>query len=118
LEKHPGSKWFVGDLAELDLTPEGIAEGFDVVASVGNVMPFLAPSTRQAVLTRMREQLLPTGRIVVGFGAGRGYDFAEFSEDAEQVGLVVQLKMGTWDMNPLTDDSDFMIAILAAADSS
>lgn len=117
-EKHPGSKWFVGDLAELDLTPEGITEGFDVVASVGNVMPFLAPSTRQAVLTCMREQLVPTGRIVVGFGAGRGYDFAAFFEDAKQVGLVVQLKMGTWDMNPLTDDSDFMIAVLAATPSS
>ena len=63
-QKHSGPVWLACDLAELDLASEGISEGFDVVACVGNVLPFLAPSTRQLVLTRLHEHLLDSGRIV------------------------------------------------------
>ena len=48
-EDHPGPMWLVGDLAELDLTAAGHPEPFDVVVCAGNVMTFLAPSTRGAV---------------------------------------------------------------------
>lgn len=114
-QKHSGPQWFVGDLADLDLASMGIHEGFDVAACVGNVLPFLAPSTRQTVLARLRDHLLESGRIVVGFGAGRDYDFTEFFADANEVGLIPQLKMATWDMQPLNDDSDFLVAVLAKA---
>lgn len=113
VQKSSGPKWFVGDLAELDLASEGITEGFDVISCVGNVMPFLAPSTRKTVLARMRDHLVSRGRIVVGFGSGRGYPFDEFFADAIDVGLVPVLKMNTWDMYPLTDESDFLVAVLA-----
>ena len=59
-EDHPGPRWLVGDLAELDLPAQGIAEPFDAIVSAGNVMAFLAPSTRRAVLTRLRAHIAPT----------------------------------------------------------
>ncbi len=114
-QNHPESTWFVGDLAELDLASNGINEGFDVILCVGNVMPFLAPSTRQVVLGRMRDHLSESGRVVIGFGAGRGYEFAEFFADAKDVGLDPELSLGTWDLRPLTDDSDFLVAVLGVA---
>lgn len=45
-EDFPGPTWLVGDLAELDLPTRGITEGFDAILCAGNVMAFLAPSTR------------------------------------------------------------------------
>ena len=75
-EDHPGPRWLVGDLAELDLRPHGVDAGFDVIVCAGNVMTFLAVSTRQEVLRRMRDVVAGDGRAVIGFGAGRGYGFA------------------------------------------
>src|SRR5436309_8034603 len=57
---HPGAHWLVGDLAELDLSARGINEPFDIIVSAGNVMTFLAPSTRVRVLTRLSRP--PCGR--------------------------------------------------------
>jgi SAM-dependent methyltransferase len=53
-EDHPGPRWLVGDLAELDLPAVGITEPFDAIVCAGNVMTFLATSTRGAVLRRLR----------------------------------------------------------------
>jgi len=114
-EEDSGPTWLVDDLAELDLASRGITEGFDVILSVGNVMPFLAPSTRRDVLAHLRDHLRESGRVVIGFGAGRGYEFDEFFSDANEVGLVPELKLGTWDMRPFTDDSDFLVAVLVSA---
>ena len=111
-EDHPGPRWIVADLAELDLTSDGTRELFDVIVSAGNVMTFLAPSTRQAVLASLRDHLAADGRIVIGFGAGRDYDFADFFADADAVGLVSELNLSTWDMHPFTDNSDFLVSIL------
>jgi len=113
-QDHPGPRWIVGDLAELDLTAHGIADGFDLIVSAGNVMAFLAPSTRQSVLARLRGHLASDGRLVVGFGSGRGYEFADFYADADTAGLTVELKLATWDMRPFTDESDFLVAVMSA----
>jgi SAM-dependent methyltransferase len=109
---HPGPRWIVGDLAELDLPAQGVVEGFDVVVCAGNVMTFLAPDTRGEVLRRMRAHLRDGGRAVVGFGARRGYGFEEFLADARAGGLEPDLLLSTWDLRPLTDDSDFLVAVL------
>ncbi len=111
-EDHPGPSWMVGDLAELDLPSAGISEGFDVILSAGNVMTFLAPSTRLEVLTRLGRHLRHEGRLVVGFGAGRGYDFDDFRADCMVAGLAPQLELSTWDLRPWTPDSDFLVAVL------
>jgi SAM-dependent methyltransferase len=114
-QDYGGPRWLVGDLAELDLPAQGIAEGFDVIVCAGNVMTFVAPSTRREVLRRMRTHLREGGRIVVGFGAGRGYDFGEFFADAGASGLVADLLLSTWDLRPFTEHSDFLVAVLRPA---
>ena len=111
-EDHPGPTWLVGDLAEMDLAARGIEEGFDAVVAAGNVMAFLAPSTRGAVLTNMGRHLRESGRVVVGFGAGRGYEFDDFFTDVTEAGLVGDLLLESWDLRPFTDESDFLVAVL------
>lgn len=115
VEDHPGPTWLVGDLAELDLPERGVAGAFDVVVSAGNVMPFLAPSTRVEVLERFRDHLAPEGRIVVGFGAGRGYAFDDFLDDARSARLEADLLLSGWDLRPFRDDSEFLVAVLRPA---
>lgn len=112
---HPGPRWIVQDLAELDLRAEGITEPFDAVVCAGNVMAFLAPSTRGEVLRRLRAQLRADGRAAIGFGAGRGYQFDEFLADTRAAGLEPDLLLSTWDLRPLRDDSDFLVAVLRPA---
>ena len=114
-QDHPGPQWLVGDLAELDLPARGIVEPFDVIASAGNVMAFLAPSTRVQVLGRLRAHLADDGRAAIGFGAGRDYEFTEFFNDAAHAGFAPDLLLSTWDLRPFTDDSDFLVAILRPA---
>ncbi len=111
-EDHPGPTWIHGDLAELDLPLLGVDEGFDVIVCAGNVMTFLAPSTRQEVLTRMGRHLRGQGRIALGFGGGRGYEFDQFRVDVQAAGLVAELELATWDLRPRSDESDFIVAVL------
>jgi SAM-dependent methyltransferase len=112
---HPGPQWLVGDLAELDLPARGITEPFDVIVSAGNVMTFLAPSTRVQVLARLRAHLRGDGRVVTGFGAGRDYEFGEFLDDTAAAGFAYELLLSTWDLRPFTEDSDFLVAVLRPA---
>src|SRR6478672_1540289 len=100
------ARWLVGDLAELDLPARGIAEPFDAIVCAGNVMTFLAPSTRGAVLRRLRAHIAPDGRAAIGFGAGRGYEFAEFLSDVAGAGWEPDLLLSTWDLRPFTPDAD------------
>jgi SAM-dependent methyltransferase len=112
---HPGPTWLAGDLAELDLPARGIAAGFDAVVCAGNVMTFLAPGTRREVLRRLLAHLAPSGRGAFGFGAGRGYPFAEFLDDARAAGWATDLLLSTWDLRPFTEDADFLVALLRPA---
>ncbi|OBK32259.1 SAM-dependent methyltransferase [Mycobacterium sp. 1165196.3] len=114
-QDYPGPRWLVGDLAELDLPSRGIAEPFDVIVSAGNVMAFLAPSTRIQVLSRLRAHVADDGRAAIGFGAGRDYEFDVFLNDAVDAGFAPDLLLSTWDMRPLRDDSDFLVALLRPA---
>jgi SAM-dependent methyltransferase len=114
-QDYPGPRWLVGDLAELDLPARGIAEPFDVIVSAGNVMTFLAPSTRIRVLSRLRAHLAGDGRAAIGFGAYREYEFTDFLNDAADAGFAPDLLLSTWDMRPLRDDSDFLVALLRRA---
>ncbi len=115
--QHPGSTWVAADLAEFDLGALGIAEPFDVVICAGNVLTFLDPDTRRPVLANMAKHLHADGRIVTGFGADRGYPFNEFFADVESVGLVADLSLASWDLRPLTTDSNFLVAVLSLRSS-
>jgi SAM-dependent methyltransferase len=109
---YPGPTWLVGDLAELGLPAAGIDTAFDMIVSAGNVVTFLAPDDRRTVLARFAEHLAPDGRVVVGFGAGRGYAFDEFLADAAAGGLVSEVLLSAWDVRPFTAQSDFLVAVL------
>ena len=110
---HPGAVWLARDLAVLDLAAEGVPERFDVVVSAGNVMTFLDPATRRDVLGRLSDHLAPDGRLVVGFGAGRGYEFEDFLADAASVGLGEELMLSSWDLRPFDPaSSTFLVAVL------
>jgi SAM-dependent methyltransferase len=115
-QEHRASRWLVGDLAELDLPAAGIADGFDAIVCAGNVMTFVAPATRVEILRRLGSHLRSLGRIVVGFGAGRGYEFDAFFTDVKTAGLVPELLLSSWDLRPFTPESDFVVALLTAAE--
>lgn len=109
---HPGPTWVTGDLAEMDLPAQGVEADFDVIVAAGNVMGFLAPSTRVDVLRRFASHLAPDGRAIIAFGAGRGYEFADFFADVDAAGLTLEVPLSTWDLRPFTADSTFLVAIL------
>jgi len=107
----PDATWLVGDLALVDLPALGIAEPFDLVFAAGNVLGFLAPSTRVPVLENLRDHLTENGRLVLAYGAGRGYPFEAFFADLAMAGLTLDLALSTWELHPFKDQSDFLVAI-------
>lgn len=116
---HPNATWLVSNLADLDLPATGLPgldQPFDVIVCAGNVMTFVAPSTRRLVLTKLAEHLAPGGRAVFGLGAGRAYDFDTFLADAKAAGLQRDLLLSTWELNPFTPTSDFLVAIFTRSE--
>ncbi|WP_431695801.1 class I SAM-dependent methyltransferase [Kocuria rhizophila] len=107
---HPGPEYRVADLALL--TELDLGGPFDLIVCAGNVMTFLAESTRRDVLRGFAAHLTNEGRAVVGFGAGRGYPAGDFLADAAASGLAPQLTLAGWDLRPWTEDSDFMVTVL------
>jgi len=99
------------------LTPEllraaGGPELFDVVALPGNVMVFLAPGTEQQVLRLLVGLLRPGGRIIAGFATDREYTVAALRRDAAATGLSVEFEFGTWQLDPVRADSDWVVVVL------
>lgn len=109
---HPGPRWLVADLAELDLTAQGEAEPFHAAVLAGNVMAFVAPGTEPLVLARLARHLRADGVIVVGFGLDRGYALADFDVHASGAGLVLEHRFATWDLRPWRDDAEFAVTVL------
>jgi len=112
---HPGPTYLVGDLAVMDLPGRGIGDPFDAILCAGNVMGFLAPSTRVAVLRGFRDHLAAEGRAAIGFGAGRGYEFEQFITDCVEAGLELQAAFSTWDLRPFREGDGFLVALLGRA---
>ena len=114
-QDHPGPTWLVGDLYELDLPARGIPDPFDAIVCAGNVLPFAHPDTRAEVVRRLGAHLAPEGRLVVGYGAGRGYEFTDFLADCAQGGLEPDILLESWDLRPLRSESTFIVASLRRA---
>lgn len=107
-QDYPESTWVVGDLASGDI-PSG---PFDIVFTAGNVLTFLDPAERPVALAALAREVAEDGRMVMGFGTNRGYHFRQFLADAAECGLKQDLLLGTWDIQPFTPKSDFIVAIL------
>jgi SAM-dependent methyltransferase len=110
---HPGPRWIVGDLATIDVRSAGVEPGFDVIVAAGNVMTFVEPASRRPVLANLAGMLADDGRLVIGFGLGRGYGFDEFDDDVASAGLRFDVRLATWDVRPWTRESDFLVAVVA-----
>lgn len=114
--------WLVGDLAQLprvlddglENTPhDDTASAFDVIICPGNVLTFVAAEDRAKVLQGFAAALDPEGgRAIVGFGAGRGWDFADFETTAQEAGLTVIQRYSTWDLRTFDAESQFLVAVL------
>jgi SAM-dependent methyltransferase len=111
----PDATWLAGDLAELDPADPALGGPFDLAVAAGNVLPFLAPSTRRTVLANIRAVLKAGGRAAVGFGAGRGYPFDEFFADAAATGWTVEVSLRGWNLLPFDAESEFLVAVMAAS---
>jgi 2-polyprenyl-3-methyl-5-hydroxy-6-metoxy-1,4-benzoquinol methylase len=108
---YPQARWEVGNLATFAVDDEfGDLQEFDLIVSAGNVMTFLSEAERKPALERLRGHLAPNGRLVVGFGAGRGYDFVDFTADAFESGLVLEQHYSTWQLH--APAVDFLVAVL------
>lgn len=103
---HPGPRWLVADLADLDL-----GETFDVVVTAGNVMVFLAPGTERRVVERLARHVTDDGALVLGFRLDWHYGLADLDADLDAAGLAMEQRFATWDLRPLTPASDFAVTI-------
>lgn len=113
-QDYPQAQFSVGNLADFRLVDEtGAVRQFDLILSAGNVLTFLAGAERLPALHRLAEHLAAEGRLIVGFGSGRGYDFEQFAADAVAAGLHVQQRYSTWQLHPAADD--FLVAVLTRA---
>ncbi|TBL37597.1 class I SAM-dependent methyltransferase [Verrucosispora sp. SN26_14.1] len=109
---HPGPRWLIADLTELDLAAAGEPEPFDAAVLAGNVMAFVAAGTEVAVLRRVAAHLRPDGVAAIGFGTDRGYPLPGFDADVVAAGLRLEHRFATWDLRPWRDDADFAVTIL------
>ena len=108
---HPGPRWLVADLAELDLVALGEEELFDAAVIVGNVLAFVAPGTEALILARVAERVRADGVVVIGFGLDRGYPLADLDDHAKAAGLRKEHRFATWDLRPFNDDASFAVTI-------
>lgn len=109
---HPGPRWLVADLAELDLVALGETGPFDAAVLAGNVMVFIAPGTEADVLRRVAAHVRPDGFIVVGFHVDRGLSLDELDAAVAEAGLRVEHRFATWDLKAWHDGADFAVTVL------
>ena len=106
---HPGPRWVVSDLAELDLGDE---EPFDGAVLAGNVMVFLAPGTETEVLRRVASHVRPDGFVVTGFHVDRELSLGDFDAAVTRSGLRLEHRFATWDLRAWHDEADFAVTVL------
>ena len=112
---HPGPRWHVADLSELDLPALGETDPFDAILVAGNVMVFLAPDTEAAVLRRLHDHLTQDGFVVTGFHTDRALAVVDFDAAVDAAGLRIEHRFATWDLRPWRDDADFVVTVLRRA---
>jgi 2-polyprenyl-3-methyl-5-hydroxy-6-metoxy-1,4-benzoquinol methylase len=106
------------------LAAAGAPTSYDLVVCVGNVMILLAPDTERTVLANLAALVVPDGRLLIGFalsgapaGESRTYPAEEFLADAEAAGLAVEHRFSSYDLQPFTEDSTYVVHVLRHASS-
>jgi SAM-dependent methyltransferase len=108
---HPGPRWFVADLSELDLAAQGEPDLFDAAVLAGNVMPYVAPGTEPLVLARVGVHVRPDGIVIIGFSVDRGYALTDLDAHAKAAGLHLESRFATWDLRPFAPGGDYAVSI-------
>ena len=110
------------ELTQEKLSAVGQSTEYDVVVCVGNVMILLAPETERTVLANLAALLAPEGRLLIGFalsgapsGFSREYPLTEFVADYESVGLEAVHRFASYDLQPFTEDSTYVVHVLRRA---
>lgn len=109
---HPGPRWLVADLTELDLAPLGEVEPFDGAVLAGNVMVFLAPGTEADALRRVADHVRGDGFVVTGFHTNRELSLDTFDSAVATAGLRLEHRFATWDLRAWHVDADFAVSVL------
>jgi 2-polyprenyl-3-methyl-5-hydroxy-6-metoxy-1,4-benzoquinol methylase len=109
---HPGPRWLVADLAELDLTSLGEPEPFAAAVLAGNVLVFVAPGTETDVLRRVAAHVADDGFVITGFHVNRELSLERFDECVDAAGLRVEHRFATWDLRAWHGDADFAVTVL------
>ena len=111
-EDHPDATWLVADLSRLDLAALGEPEPFDGAMLVGNVMDFVPPEHRAAVIARIAAHLRPDGFLVVGSRTAREYTPEDLDAALPDAGLVLEHRFSTFDLRPWQPGADFCVSIV------
>lgn len=111
-EDHPGPRWLVADLAELDLPAMGEPEPFAGAVLAGNVIVFVTPGTEAEVLRRVAAHVVDDGFVVVGFHTDRDLTLTAFDDAVRAAGLRLENRFATWDLRGWHDDADFAVSVL------
>ena len=109
---HPGPRWLVADLTELDLAGAGEPEPFEGAVLAGNVMVFLAPGTEAEALRRVAAHVRDDGFVVTGFHVNRELALADFDRAVTEAGLRLEHRFATWDLRAWHDEADFAVTVL------
>lgn len=109
---HPGPRWLVADLAELDLATQGEPDPFDLAFLAGNVMLFLAEDTEAQVLRRVSAHVVADGAVVTGFHVNRKLSLDSFDQAVDEAGLVLEHRFATWTLRGWNDTADFAVSVL------
>ncbi|SDO28938.1 Methyltransferase domain-containing protein [Nakamurella panacisegetis] len=120
-QRYPGVPYLACDLYQLrpdQLAAVGAPTQFDVIVLPGNVMVYMAPGSQRRVLAGLATILKPAGRLVAGFATDRDYRPSDFRADAAAIGLSVELRFSTWQMDPLDDGSGWAVIVLRAPGAS
>lgn len=111
-DDHPGPRWLVADLAELDLAAMGDTEPFAGAVLAGNVMVFLAAGTEAEVLRRVAAHVVDDGFVVTGFHTNRELTLDAFDGAVTEAGLRLEHRFATWDLRAWHEEADFAVSVL------
>lgn len=112
------------DLSQENLSPGGMStwsgtRGFRAVVLAGNVIPFLADGTLDAVIRRISAHLAPGGHIIAGYGLTRAdlpreahlVPLHEYDRALRGAGFSLQQRHASWDRRSWTVGSDYAVSV-------
>ena len=101
--------WMVGDLASVD-----IAERFDVVVMIGNILNFCEPGSQSAIVQNLVRHLDADGLLVCGWSQENrsdSYHASHFVVDAAAAGADVVDQWKNWDGEP-SHGGDYAVVVV------